>query len=61
MRLEGQEGSLRFTTLLRCGVLGAGSCARPRSTEPFRSLRSLAGFGPHLIDHLKRPTLRRSF
>jgi hypothetical protein len=41
--------------LFRCGVLGASTCARPRSTEP--SVRFAHSYGSHTTNQNKNPLI----
>jgi hypothetical protein len=64
--LVGDEGSLHFVLLLRCGVLGASTCARPRYTEPptlriLLAAKSWVGdSSPPVRDQRKETSIRRS-
>src|SRR5688572_23062599 len=46
--------------LLRCGVLGTSSCARPRSAEPNFATQN-SGFKSALIFQIKSPSFVEAF
>jgi hypothetical protein len=47
--------------LFRCGVLGASTCAHPRSTKPYRSKAACSGLRRLKLTKVKPPTFAGGF